>query len=55
MNSDDWNEPEGDEPTDEETDNFHEFLCNYDYDRDDDWFTDRKGGYDVGYEVVDDE
>jgi hypothetical protein len=55
MTSNDWNEPEGDEPTDEETDAFHDFLCNYDYDRDDDWFTDRKGGYDVGYEVVDDE
>ncbi len=55
MNSDDWNEPEGDEPTDEESDNFHELFASYDYDRDDDWFSDRKGGYDVSYEAIDDE
>lgn len=54
MNSSDWNEPEGDEPTDEENDAFYDFLCNYDFDREDDWFTDRKGGYDVSYEVGDD-
>lgn len=55
LNSNDWDEPEGDEPTDEETDNFLEFVENYDYDREDDWFTDRKGGYDIGYEVDEDE
>ena len=51
MTSNDWNEPEGEEPTDEESDNFLDFINNYDYDRDDDWFSDRKGGYDVAYEV----
>lgn len=47
-----WNaKPNGDEPTDEETDLFNDFMCNYDYDRYDDWVTDRKGGYEVSYEV----
>lgn len=44
-------DPQGDQPTDEETDAFIDFFANYDYDRYDDWVTDRKGGYDVSYEV----
>lgn len=41
---------EPDEPIeDEEFDKFHEFVMNYDYDREDDWFSDRKGGYEVEY------
>lgn len=28
-----------------------DFINNYDYDREDDWWTDRKGGYDVDYEI----
>jgi len=48
-------EPFGDAPSDEELDAFVEFPENYDYDRDDDWFSDRKGGYDISYEVVDEE
>lgn len=51
MTSNDWNEPEGEEPTDEEHDTFMDFICNYDYEREDDWWTDRKGGYEVSYEV----
>jgi hypothetical protein len=53
MNStDDWDsEPFGDAPSDEETDNFVEFTENYNYDRYDDWFSDRKGGYDISYEI----
>lgn len=31
-----------------------EFINNYDYDREDDWWTDRKGGYDVDYEIESD-
>lgn len=51
----DWDdEPYGDAPTDEELDAFVEFPENYDYDRDDDWFSDRKGGYDISYEIVND-
>jgi len=40
-------EAEGKEPTDEEHDKFWEFLSEHDYDREDDWWSDRKGGYDV--------
>jgi hypothetical protein len=39
--------PEGEAPTDEETDKFWDFLSEHDYERYDDWWTDRKGGYDV--------
>ena len=31
-------------------DEFYDFIMQYDYDREDDWWTDRKGGYDVEYE-----
>ena len=57
LNSDtDWDaEPFGEYPSDEETDIFNEFTENYDYDRDDDWFSDRKGGYDISYEIIDKE
>ena len=37
------------------TDQFHEFIMEYDYDRDDDLWTDRKGGYEVDWDIVDDE
>ena len=37
----------------EDEDNFHEFMMNYDYDREDDLWTDRKGGYDVEYQFGD--
>lgn len=43
--------PKGDEPSDEELEIFYEFIENYDYERYDDWYTDRKGGYDVSYKV----
>ena len=56
FNGSDWaNQVIGEEPTDEENDLFLEFYENYGYDREDDWWTDRKGGYDVTYEVEDDE
>ena len=31
----------------DETDEFYEFVMDYGYDREDDWFSDRKGGYEV--------
>ena len=41
---------EPDEPIEpEEFDKFYEFVEEHDYDREDDWFTDRKGGYEVDY------
>jgi len=37
--------------TEEESDDFYEFVSSYDYDREDDWFSDRKGGYDVEWSI----
>ena len=37
----------------EESDEFWEFVQNFDYDREDDWWTDRKGGYDVEWSIED--
>jgi hypothetical protein len=42
-------EPIGEEPTDEEQEKLWELVNNSDYDREDDWWTDRKGGYDVTF------
>ena len=54
--SSDWDDqPFGEPPTNEEEDLWFEFFENYSYDREDDWFSDRKGGYDVSYQVIDDE
>jgi hypothetical protein len=36
---------------DEESDEFYEFVNNHDYDREDDWFSDRKGGYDIEWSI----
>ena len=56
MNESDWADPPvGDPPTDEEYDLFLEFLEDYNYDRYDDWWTDRKGGYDVTFELNNDD
>lgn len=49
----DWDVPNGEPPTDEESDLFIDFFENYNYDRYDDWITDRKGGYDVTFEIED--
>ena len=46
-------EPQGEEPTDEEYDMFWEFVNESDYDRDDDWWTERKGGYEVTVKLDD--
>ena len=40
-------DPEGEEPTDEEQDKFWDFVSELDYEREDDWWTDRKGGYEI--------
>lgn len=56
MNEGDWADPPvGEPPTDEEYDLFLEFLEDYNYDRYDDWWTDRKGGYDVTFELNNDD
>lgn len=51
-NTDGWDvEVIGEEPTDEEADLFHDFFADYDYDSEDDWWQDRKGGYETNYEL----
>lgn len=53
-NTSGWDvEPEGEEPTDEESDIFYDFFADYDYDLEDDIWTDRKGGYETSYELGD--
>ena len=47
------NEVTGEPITKEEDTLFWEFFDGYDYDREDDWWTDRKGGYEVTYEIPD--
>ena len=37
----------------EESDDFWEFVQDFDYNREDDWFSDRKGGYDVEWSIED--
>lgn len=41
----------GEKPTDEEDDKLIDFLAEFDYDREEDWWTDRKGGYEISYEI----
>ena len=50
------NNPKGDKPSDEEVDKFYEFMNGgtYDYERYDDFWTDRKGGYEVSWEIKED-
>jgi hypothetical protein len=52
----DWdNEPFGEPLTDVEEELWFDFFENHNYDRDDDWFTERKGGYDESYQIIDDD
>ena len=54
-NTSGWSvETEGDEPTDEESDLFYDFFADYDFELEDDIWTDRKGGYETSYELGDD-
>lgn len=53
-NTSGWDvEPEGEEPSDEESDIFYDFFAEYDFEMEDDIWTDRKGGYEVNYELGD--
>jgi hypothetical protein len=56
MNSSEFaDDTRGPNPTEEEEENFNEFIGESDYERYDDWVTDRRGGYDITYEVQDEE
>ena len=46
---DDENYEADEEVTYEDVEKFIDFLAEYEYDREDDWFSDRKGGYEVEY------
>jgi hypothetical protein len=51
-NTEGWDvEVIGEEPTDEEADLFYDFFADYDYDSEDDWWQDLKGGYETNYEL----
>jgi hypothetical protein len=51
-NTEGWDvEVLGEEPTDEEADLFYNFFADYDYDSEDDWWQDLKGGYETSYEL----
>ena len=51
-NAEGWDvEVIGEEPTDEEADLFYNFFADYDYDSEDDWWQDLKGGYETNYEL----
>ena len=53
-NTSSWDsEPKGEEPTDEESDLFYDFFADYDYELEDDIWTDRKGGYETSYDLGD--
>lgn len=41
----------GEEPSDEESDAFYEFFADYDFEVEDDIWTDRKGSYETSYEL----
>lgn len=50
-----WDEKIGEPPTDEESDLFVEFFEDYNYDRYDDWWSDLQGGYDVTFQINNDD
>ena len=54
LSGDEWTETFGDAPSDEESDLFHEFYEGYHYDREDDVWTEYKGGFDVTFELEND-
>jgi hypothetical protein len=54
LSGDEWVEPYGESPTEDEENLFYEFYEGYDFDRDDDIWTELKGGFDVTFECEDD-
>jgi len=54
---DSWNaNPKGEEPTDEEKEKFDEIVWQAEtMDSEEDWWTDRKGGYDINFQPIDNE
>lgn len=54
LSGDEWTEAFGEPPSQDEENLFNEFYEEYSYDREDDVWTELKGGFDVTYEIVDD-
>ncbi len=50
-----WDEKIGEPPTAKESDLFIEFFEDYNYNRYDDWWTDLQGGYDVTFQINNDD
>lgn len=50
-------DPIGEEPTDEECDEFYDLVSSWAecHDTEEDWFTDRKGGYEIDYSLIEEE
>lgn len=54
LSGDEWTESLGEPPTEDEENLFNEFYEEYSYDREDDVWTESKGGFDVTYEIEND-
>ncbi len=54
LSGDEWTEAFGEPPTEDEENLFNEFYDEYSYDREDDVWTELKGGFDVTYEIEND-
>lgn len=51
LSGDEWVESFGEAPSEDEENLFFEFYENYNYDREDDVWTESKGGFDVTFEI----
>lgn len=54
LGGEEWTEKFGETPTEDEENLFYEFYENYNYDREDDVWTELKGGFDVTFEAEND-
>lgn len=54
LSGDEWTESFGEPPTEDEENLFNEFYDEYNYDREDDVWTETKGGFDVTFEIEND-
>lgn len=53
LSGDEWTEAFGESPSEDEENLFYEFYEEYSYDREDDVWTELKGGFDVTFEIDD--
>ena len=55
LSGDEWIEAFGEPPSEDEENLFYEFYEEYNYDREDDVWTESKGGFDVTFEIGDED